>query len=821
MQTTTFKKILPLILIIAVLATGIFGVFDVKIAFALGRGTGGTGPGTQTSTSNRVILGPGPDGRAVGSKTDIINPRLNRIETAGAPGSGTYNNRAGTMTGTGLADGKKFEKEQERIRLEREEAARKSDSGTGCNIFWDFNLYNCIRSISANVVEIVLEFFGFIVGISGSILNVAVEKTVLKMGDGVKKIGAVEKGWEVFRDLSNIVIIFALLVVGMATILRIESYGIKKLLATLVAVALLINFSLFFTSVVIDSSNLLALQFYNKIVKSSQAHKKGSLITGWSGLSDSYMQALGLSTLYSKKDFSDLARTNLNFMQIFLVGVFGSVLFLVASFSFLAGAFLLISRYVVLIFLMILSPLAFVGMILPATSSYTKMWMNTLFKYALFAPIYLLLTWFVIEVINSETFRKSIGVFNDEKDKFVNLTDHTTFIETIPLVLNFIIVIFFIIASLIIAQQMGIKGSATVMKLGKSARQWGQGVLGKGALYAPRRVGRYAQLQAGAVAEKLQEGKGGFAKTLRKIPGVVGVAGMFGAAGRAIVDKREELQKDQSTDSLKNKLDMITTSVADKRAISKILFSREQGDPEKQAKIFNKMSTEQKKDAFKELSAKNRAAIMPYISTIDMGVVMKGLSTEEQDKTKDADTEFKVKGINERIKNAQIGNPKATQALKDTFGKKVSLDIKEKLYKKMSERGRIDLNSILNDPALKSELNNALSSEDMDKTEKMEIEIADKKIIEKVKKDLASAISSSAPAAIKLIMDNIQSKHIKDINPADMSNPLVAMHISNGDILNEIHKTGAYTKAQKETIKAKVNQNNPFWKTEAGKLWGA
>ena len=146
------------------------------------------------------------------------------------------------------------------------------------------------------------------------------------------------------------------------------------------------------------------------------------------------------------------------------------------------------------------------------------------------------------------------------------------------------------------------------------------------------------------------------------------------------------------------------------------------------------MSTEQKKDAFKELSAKNRAAIMPYISTIDMGVVMKGLSTEEQDKTKDADTEFKVKGINERIKNAQIGNPKATQALKDTFGKKVSLDIKEKLYKKMSERGRIDLNSILNDPALKSELNNALSSEDMDKTEKMEIEIADKKLLRKLKR---------------------------------------------------------------------------------------
>ena len=243
-----------------------------------------------------------------------------------------------------------------------------------------------------------------------------------------------------------------------------------------------------------------------------------------------------------QKDFSDLARTNLNFTQIFLVGVFGSVLFLVASFSFLAGAFLLISRYVVLIFLMILSPLAFVGMILPATSSYTKMWMNTLLKYALFAPIYLLLTWFVIEVINSETFRKSIGVFNDEKDKFVNLTDHTTFIETIPLVLNFIIVFFFIIASLIIAQQMGIKGSATVMKLGKSARQWGQGVWLKEhymLLGESEDTRNFKQAQSQRSCKKARV----VCKDITKIPGVVGVAGMFGAAGRAIVDKRKSFKR--------------------------------------------------------------------------------------------------------------------------------------------------------------------------------------------------------------------------------------------------------------------------------------
>ena len=108
---------------------------------------------------------------------------------------------------------------------------------------------------------------------------------------------------------------------------------------------------------------------------------------------------------------------------------------------------------------------------------------------------------------------------------------------------------------------MGIKGSATVVKLGKSARQWGQGVFWvKGALYAPRRVfQKITRNFKQAQSQRSCRRQGWFCKDITKIPGAVGVAGMFGAAGRAIVDKRKSFKKTKAQILLKNKLDMIIT----------------------------------------------------------------------------------------------------------------------------------------------------------------------------------------------------------------------------------------------------------------------
>ncbi len=70
--------------------------------------------------------------------------------------------------------------------------------------------------------------------------------------------------WAVVRDFSNIFFILILLYVAIQTILGL-GHETKKVIVHVVIMALLINFSLFFTKIVIDTSNIIALVFYNKL----------------------------------------------------------------------------------------------------------------------------------------------------------------------------------------------------------------------------------------------------------------------------------------------------------------------------------------------------------------------------------------------------------------------------------------------------------------------------------------------------------------------------------------------------------------------------
>ena len=73
------------------------------------------------------------------------------------------------------------------------------------------------------------------------------------------------EGWELTRDMANIGFIFILLYIAFRKILSIGGFTLQSIVIKLIIVALLVNFSLFFTKVVIDASNILALGFYNNI----------------------------------------------------------------------------------------------------------------------------------------------------------------------------------------------------------------------------------------------------------------------------------------------------------------------------------------------------------------------------------------------------------------------------------------------------------------------------------------------------------------------------------------------------------------------------
>src|SRR3989344_3386288 len=101
-----------------------------------------------------------------------------------------------------------------------------------------------------------------LLGISAYFFNVLV---FISLDGDLLKSAFVGQAWGVVRDLSNIFFILILLYVAAKIILDLGGHEAKQTIAKVVIIALLINFSMFFTQVIIDTSNVLALVFYNKM----------------------------------------------------------------------------------------------------------------------------------------------------------------------------------------------------------------------------------------------------------------------------------------------------------------------------------------------------------------------------------------------------------------------------------------------------------------------------------------------------------------------------------------------------------------------------
>ena len=66
-------------------------------------------------------------------------------------------------------------------------------------------------------------------------------------------------------DLANICFIFLLVYAGIRLILGVGKFNAKSMIVNVILMAVLINFSLFFTKIIIDAGNITARIFYNAI----------------------------------------------------------------------------------------------------------------------------------------------------------------------------------------------------------------------------------------------------------------------------------------------------------------------------------------------------------------------------------------------------------------------------------------------------------------------------------------------------------------------------------------------------------------------------
>jgi len=203
-------------------------------------------------------------------------------------------------------------------------------------------------------------------------------------------------GWSEVRELSNMLIVLGFIAVGIAFTLRLEGFGTKKVLISLILVALLVNFSGIFCGIFIDGSNIamdtflkggngIGTDIFNKIASTGQqcAGGKTSGCIDWQNMADSY-----------------------NVTGYIKAAVSFAVLFVMLAISMFYLSCILIARQAVLAILFILSPIAFTFWVFPFTKKWWSEWWSAFLKWIFIGDIgafFIYIAWKILSSIKSPT----------------------------------------------------------------------------------------------------------------------------------------------------------------------------------------------------------------------------------------------------------------------------------------------------------------------------------------------------------------------------------------------------------------------------------
>jgi len=377
------KKILPYILIFVILA----GLFSPIVKVSAQAGGAPISTTNLTTTQAQQNLDNAQQKLDEAEELGDATPEeIKALETARDQAQNTLNTLTKTPTSTGTADN---------------EFQKQIDSGCSLNPLY-FDLGGCVLKlfyytyfmIPTFVLWLSAQFFNFLIPIS-------LDSTM------IMKSEFIPQAWGVVRDVSNIFFILVLLYIAIQTILGM-GHETKKMIAQVVIMALLINFSMFFTEVVIDSSNVLALIFYNKLdVNKSRPNESST--ASQKDISGEIYRNFDVTTLLTKENLDKFKSTTINgkiYQQeglpfgatLGLMLIAGTIM-LFAAYTFFIAGFSFLGRLVELWILIIFSPFALMSSTLPILEKINyvgwKSWLEKLLATSFMAPIFMFFLYFI------------------------------------------------------------------------------------------------------------------------------------------------------------------------------------------------------------------------------------------------------------------------------------------------------------------------------------------------------------------------------------------------------------------------------------------
>lgn len=329
---------------------------------------------------------------------------------------------------------------------------------------------------------IVYTTVGTLLTIAAAFLDVIIKVTILKFDDWITAVTGVRVAWTILRDVMNITFIFMLLYASISMILG--NGKEKGIIKGVIIAGLLINFSFFFTSVIIDVSNVPTVEMFKGIQRIGEKYAMGTTsdptIAGTfytaDGITNTFMQGLGIQTQSPKGLSPDGEDVD---SHIFQQLVFSTIAILVIAFVFFAMAFLLLGRFIILLILLITSPISVMGGVLPQFAEHSKKWWKTLLDQAVFAPIMMLFMLVTALIVSNDSFRA--GLIQDS-----SIVD-VPFAGGIQGMINYAIVIGLLVTGMVTAKKSA--GGASKALTDFATKTAGKAAFGLGARGLQNTVG--------------------------------------------------------------------------------------------------------------------------------------------------------------------------------------------------------------------------------------------------------------------------------------------------------------------------------------------
>lgn len=357
------------------------------------------------------------------------------------------------------------------------------------------------------------------------------------------RTGLIEAGWEIIRDLVNVVFIFSLMIIAFEKVFGNDKSGTNKRLMKTIVVALVINFSLYLTYLIVDSSNILANLFYNRITTEGSYVASNDKNTNFiNGLFKSEVKSVStaVTSHFNPQKIANYSpqsgEGDLEPSQRFILYSLAGMLNIVLATVFFSVGLVFLSRTIGIMILGVLAPLAMATLTIPGAEKRNYIgfdkWFPQLLGLSFTAPVFLFFLYIVVQFASSDGFISTIFV-----------TDVSG--NMLTTILSVVLPFAFIAALLFLAKKITLDLAGTLGGMINSyVTKAVAGVAAAGAIVATGGAATVGALSRGAAASgalgngRLAQGASSVGKLLQttkfdlnKIPGFQKQLGGLGALG--------------------------------------------------------------------------------------------------------------------------------------------------------------------------------------------------------------------------------------------------------------------------------------------------